>query len=433
MSSNADPLTTGAASRREKVRVAGNKGIAAVLGRGPIHPFPARMAPSIALGVLADHDEPLRVLDPMMGSGTVLAVARSRHHHAIGMDIDPLAVLIARAWTQSVDATRATRKARDVLRRARAAFKALPVRQAYPPNADEETRRFITYWFDGYARRQLTALASTIARVHDQHVRAVLWVGFSRLIITKQSGASRAMDLAHSRPHRRYLRAPIKPFRRFLSAVDYVVRNCIHHREPQRGPRPAIRMADARALPVPSASIDLVITSPPYLNAIDYLRCSKFTLVWMGYSITSLRAVRAESVGSEVGQTLTVYPQEVHSVLKALRLRPALSRRDEAILARYAHDMRSALGEIARVLKPAGKAVIVIGENTIRGTFLRNAALISSLAVQAGLQLHSRRSRLLPMNRRYLPPPRRAGQTAELDGRIRREVILAFTKANNTE
>jgi len=81
----------------------------------------------------------------------------------------------------------------------------------------------------------------------------------------------------------------------------------------------------------------------------------------------------------------------------------------------------------------AGGPFIVIGENTIRGTFLRNAALISSLAVQAGLQLHSRRSRLLPMNRRYLPPPRRAGQTAELDGRIRREVILAFTKANNTE
>jgi tRNA G10 N-methylase Trm11 len=54
------------------------------LGRHPIHPFPARMAPGIALDALAEADTPLRVLDPMAGSGTVLAVARSKGHHAVG-------------------------------------------------------------------------------------------------------------------------------------------------------------------------------------------------------------------------------------------------------------------------------------------------------------------------------------------------------------
>jgi len=37
------------------------------LGRDSVHPFPARMAPSVALKVIAAAKKPLRILDPMMG------------------------------------------------------------------------------------------------------------------------------------------------------------------------------------------------------------------------------------------------------------------------------------------------------------------------------------------------------------------------------
>ena len=80
------------------------KTIYEALGREPVHPFPARMAPDIALEVVAEAKKPLRVLDPMMGSGTVLALARSHGHHALGLDIDPLAVLISKVWTTAIDA-----------------------------------------------------------------------------------------------------------------------------------------------------------------------------------------------------------------------------------------------------------------------------------------------------------------------------------------
>lgn len=69
-----------------------NKTICEILGRGSVHPFPARMAPGIALNALGNDRVPLRVLDPMVGSGTVLAVARSKGHYAIGFDSDPLSV-----------------------------------------------------------------------------------------------------------------------------------------------------------------------------------------------------------------------------------------------------------------------------------------------------------------------------------------------------
>src|SRR5258708_32038781 len=102
-----------------------NKTIFEILGRHPIHPFPARMAPGIALEALGESDVPLRVLDPMAGSGTVLAVARSKGHSAIGVDLDPLSVLLARVWTRTVNAPQANDKATEVLDRANTAFKAL--------------------------------------------------------------------------------------------------------------------------------------------------------------------------------------------------------------------------------------------------------------------------------------------------------------------
>ena len=81
------------------------------LGRHPIHPFPARMAPGIALDALGKGKTPLRVLDPMAGSGTTLVVARSRGHEAIGLDSDPLACLISEVWCADIDAAKITRAA----------------------------------------------------------------------------------------------------------------------------------------------------------------------------------------------------------------------------------------------------------------------------------------------------------------------------------
>jgi hypothetical protein len=98
------------------------KTIYEALGREPIHPFPARMAPGIALDIVASEPKPIRVLDPMMGSGTVLAVARACGHNAVGIDIDPLAVLLARVWTTSVDVGRVEGRANEVLERARTRF-----------------------------------------------------------------------------------------------------------------------------------------------------------------------------------------------------------------------------------------------------------------------------------------------------------------------
>lgn len=404
------------------------KTIFEALGRNPIHPFPARMAPGIALDALGESTTPLRVLDPMAGSGTVLAVARAKGHRAIGVDLDPLAVLLAGVWTRTVDPEAVTDKAAQVLDRAKAAARTMPSGSAYPARSDDDTRKFIRYWFDDYARGQLAALSGAISRVRDDAVRDVLWCGFSRLIITKSAGASLAMDLSHSRPHKEFTTAPVKPFNRFITAVDTVVANCPQTGDEAVGPPAVVKRGDARKLKIDAASIDLVLTSPPYLNAIDYMRCSKFSLVWMGYNVDELRGIRGESVGAEASSEEALETPWVQSLIKQLGLKPKLSTRDTGLLARYVLDMGGALCEVWRVLKAGGRAVYVVGDSTVRGTFVRNSAIVEAVAEKQGLVLHEKRSRALPANRRYLPPPKKGASSASIEGRMRREVILAFTK-----
>jgi hypothetical protein len=103
------------------------------------------MAPGIALEAIGQSKKPLRVLDPMAGSGTVLAVARAKGHRAFGFDLDPLAILIAGVWTRTVEVDQVNEKAKEVLSRAKHAFNPLSSGQAYPIGSDHETRKFIRF------------------------------------------------------------------------------------------------------------------------------------------------------------------------------------------------------------------------------------------------------------------------------------------------
>jgi len=270
----------------------------------PVHPFPARMAPSIVWDALPKTGKPLSILDPMSGSGTTLVCARSRGHRAIGCDTDPLALLIARAWCANAEPETLKVRAGIVLERAMTLSKRLTSEKSYPKNTDDETHRFIDFWFDPGNRHELSALATCISRIRSRTERTLLWCAFSRMIITKTSGASLAMDVSHSRPHKVYEVAPVKPFDAFLKAVSRVACNCPFPGNSNDAPPADIRHGDARALPVESASVDMVITSPPYLNAIDYLRGHKLSLVWMGHSISEIRSIRSGNIGTEVSKSL---------------------------------------------------------------------------------------------------------------------------------
>lgn len=395
----------------------------------PIHPFPARMAPSIVQRRLQSK-KAICVLDPMAGSGTTVVAARLCGHRAVGFDTDPLALLIAKAWSSDVDPERLRKRAREILIAARRLCRNLAFGDAYPKRADPETRAFIRFWFDPINRRQLTALSDVISQVKDPTEVSFLWSSFSRLIVTKDAGASLARDVSHSRPHRVFSIAPVRPFKRFLTAMEVVLR-ASHFASGKKYPSATVTRADARALPLDDASVDLVITSPPYINAIDYLRGHKLSLVWMGHRVRELRSLRSTNIGAESSSRSALDAKDVRSSLRAMCNLEKLSERSKGMLARYARDMNSVLAEVSRVLKREGEAVIVVGNSTIRGVFIKNSHALMHLAKVNGLRLISTRRRRLLENRRYLPPPGKRVSGKLLGSRMREEVILTFDKTSS--
>ncbi len=389
------------------------------------------MAPDIVWNRLSTGARGLTVLDPMAGSGTTPAAAQKLRHNAIAFDSDPLAVRIARAWCSRVDEFEFLQAAVQVLDSAKQREGDHSAKCNCPFESDDETRLFAEFWFDAEARKQLAALSGEIRRFEPQELRALLWCAFSRMIVTKEKGVSLAMDVSHSRPHRVYERAPIQPFAFWPRAVATVTQNKFS-RSNGGNPLPQAKVSegDARKLPLPAMSVDIVITSPPYLNAIDYLRGHRLSLIWMGHSIAELRRLRSDSVGSEAGKDFsnTAEYDRSRCAFELLGNHSRFARREARMITRYILDLDAAIGEVARVLKPNGRAIYVVGDCNLRGNFVENSQLLRSLATAHKLQWVSTRRRDLPTNKRYLPPPCSDKAGFQLRARMGDEVVLSFRK-----
>ena len=233
------------------------------------------MAPQLAVAELCNLNPASVVLDPMAGSGTVLRHATDLGHRALGFDMDPLAVLMAQVWTTPVEDGLVSRLAASVVREA-----ACTVGSAVCLpwiDEDEPTRLFVDYWFAEQQRDALRRLSRAIsdrgsARRGPAHRAAVdvLRIALSRTIITKDQGASLARDVSHSRPHKVADSSEFDVVAAFGRSVDRV-RGLLAATPPRPGA--TVQRGDARTMgTLENRSVDVVLTSPPYLNAIDYMR-----------------------------------------------------------------------------------------------------------------------------------------------------------------
>ena len=381
----------------------------------PIHPFPARMAPELARRSLKAVPERGCVLDPMCGSGTVARAAVETGLHCVGIDIDPLSVLMARVWTTPLDTRRICADAENLVR----AAKALPAGAIERTN-DPETERFISYWFAPQQAANLAHLA-TVLRRQDEPIKGALSVALSRIIISKEKMASLARDTSHSRPHKVAHSNDFDVYAGFLRSTRQVAARL----EPNLIEGQAdIRCADARTLEdVDDESFDLALTSPPYLNAIDYLRGHRLALVWLGYEMGLLREIRSASIGAERVMPEAEAPKDI-SRFVIEQDGSTIEPRHRGWIRRYASDMDAVLRQLGRVVKRNRQVVLVLGNSFLRGAIIDNAGIIEALAKRIGFQIQDRHSRELPARRRYLPPPGN-GQSA-LDTRMRTETVLTF-------
>lgn len=386
-----------------------------------IHPFPARMAPELALAALQAVPPGGIVIDPMAGSGTVLRHASDRGCLAIGFDMDPLAVLMSRVWTTPISDTAIERMynaTREI------ALAAAPDSIHLPwIDEDEETRSFIGYWFGRKQSDSLRCLVWALGHVENEATKAdqaaadAIRIAISRIIITKEQAASLARDTSHSRPHRVTLSSDYCVFQGLERSVKMVRRRLSE--SPTNG-GVTVKLGDARSLHIEDQVADAVLTSPPYLNAIDYMRGHRMSLVWLGYSLRSLRSIRSNSIGAERAPERADGDALIESgKLGNLDRLPARSR---AMICRYASDVGAMAREIKRILKTGGQATLVVGNSCLKDVYIENSTIVSHAMEQAGMELTETTSRELPSQNRYLP----TSLGSSLAKRMREEIILKF-------
>ncbi len=393
----------------------------------PVHPFPARMAPELAIDTLRKLPESSVVLDPMAGSGTVLRHAIDMGHTAVGYDVDPLAVMISRVWTRPICDDSIEMIYREIIGDA-LSRDPLEVDLSWI-DGDVETSNFVDYWFGRKQQRDLRCIGSAIAdrsKISDcEEVEAcldVLRVALSRIIVTKEQCASLARDTSHSRPHRVANVSDYKVFQGFERSVHDVRKRLLAN--PPRG-RGTVFLGDARQLEISDGSIDMVITSPPYLNAIDYLRGHRLSLVWLGHRLSELRLIRSGSVGAERGPD--AHQDNVDEIVGVMGRIGDLPSRLQGMVRRYAHDVNCIVKEVSRVLKPSGTATFVVGNSCLRGVFVSNSGAFCRSATLNGLAIQGKFERELPRRQRYLP----LTDKGALGKRIRTEIVLNCVKGEN--
>ncbi|MGH3085711.1 MAG: hypothetical protein ACRDSJ_00150 [Rubrobacteraceae bacterium] len=361
------------------------------------------------------------ILDPMAGSGTVLRAAAEQGHEGLGFDLDPLAVLMAKVWTTHLNPEKLCDEARQVAVRAQD----MGSEDVALPWMDEETSEFVEYWFGTRQRSDLRKLAHVLQEAEGPTGDA-LRIALSRTIITKDRGASLARDVSHSRPHRVRDDNDFEVFDEFLRSASRLARLMGGQQLPG-----AVQMyrGDARKLTeVNTAFADAVITSPPYLNAIDYMRGHRMSLVWLGYRIGDLRAIRSDSIGSERAPHPEADLTLAELLASSLGSLDSLPRNVRRMIDRYVLDLIGTISELHRVLRPGGKAILVIGNSTLRGVFVRNAKAVAAIAERVGFELVRETERELPPSRRYLPPPKGSGDSF-FEKRMRTETVLTYARA----
>lgn len=407
----------------------------------PLHPFAARFPyglPGYFIHALTEPGD--TVLDPMCGSGITLLEGWAAGRSVVGVDLDPLARRQAAARTTLLEPGTIRDGGEATLRRTADLMAGLGPRrdplQDVRDGLDPSTRDFLDYWFLPETQRELACLTLAIREEPDSALRNLLEVIFSSTIVTKSGGVSRARDLAHTRPHRVSGKIPRRPIPLFANLVERAA-DAYASIDPDSVGQSRIVAGDARSLPLPDCSADLIVTSPPYANALDYMRAHKFSLAWLGDPIPSLTRLRREYIGSESAGSGTTaisgdqLPASVRAVVDAVGVADAGKSR---VLLRYFTDMSASIREMARALRPGSAAVIVVGPSTMRGILVPTHECLADLAAQAGFEVVRVVPRNLDRDRRMMPA-RNAGrsemdsaETTGIERRMHTEYVIGAVK-----
>lgn len=361
----------------------GDPALARALTHG-FHSYAGRMHPSTARTAIAELTGPgQRVLDPFCGGGTVLVESMAAGRIAVGVDASPLAVLIAKVRSTLLDEAaqeRLVTTAREISEEA-ADRARKRIRPEIPGWARDETSRF-----SPHVALELLGLRELLGKTGEDPVGYALRACFSSILVKFMRQTEVPSE---GEPGQRIGRGV--PSRFFAGRAEELARSlaALALKTPADTPAPEIRLGDARKLThLSDRHFDLVLSSPPYAGTYDYAEHHDVRFLWLGMPRDDLDrrqvGARSEAMGSAE--------------------------------ARWLKDRRKWLGEMGRVLRPGGIAVLILGDGVVGNRPEDAAESVRLDAPRAKLALVAGAFQSRPARDRRL--------TAIFAGRPRREHVL---------
>ena len=383
-----------------------------------IHQYRGKFFPQLVRALLNIAKVPTRglVADPMCGSGTTLLEGILSGRTAIGMDLNPLSVLMSRTKCAllSVDP-------RDLLESYESVRKALlrprPSRQTTLPyfaSLPPHDQQYLLRWFSRQVLADLDQIATIVAGIEQPAVRDLMRLALSNIL--RRVSWQKDDDLRVRKEV--LLDAEIDPIREFLEelgrSVRLVLGFVLQNGRASLGPYD-VSEGDARVVHRAwkrwRGKVDVVVTSPPYATALPYLDTDRLSLIYL--RLLTRREHRRrdqEMIGNReiTDSNRNAYldcfrsnkaelPDSVVALVERIaRLNRGANvgfrrRNLPALLAKYFLDIRQVLGGIWELLKPGAFAYVVVGDNhTIAGgkrVEIRTSNLVLDTARSVGFDI----------------------------------------------
>jgi len=407
--------------------------------------YPAMMVPPMQRRLLQAVDEASpgrkRLLDPFMGSGTMLTEALFGGHFFVGRDINPLAVLSCQVKSTFYDRMYLESRADHLLKRVEG------------DKGRSFAVKFPNYqkWFSRSAMLKLSRIYRAIEQEIDQDTRRFFWLALAETVRLSSNSRTTTYKL-HIRPKHELEhdeRDVLKIFRIKLklsiSAMSEIQEiNRIHVASgtseslPKRTPDVDIQWgnsADVESLRSVEP-VDLIFTSPPYgdnVTTVPYGQFSYLPLQWIPIDdispglpsklLASTLAIDSSSLGgskklaSEKAEILASKSESFKNLYEDLhKLEGDYSKR----VAAFSFDLISSFSIFSSKLKNKGLIFATVGNRSVGGHVVRLDSIISESVLSNGLVLLGEIEREIPRKRM----PNRNSISATMN----KEKVLIFEK-----
>lgn len=334
----------------------------------------------------------LRVFDPFCGTATTALSAAYHGHDALTIDINPFLVWLGQAKTRHYTA-RAIAQTREACAETLLLVNSGRVEATTPPPIHNIER-----WWAPEAVEFLCRLQAAIERTSppESGEGALLRVAFCRTLMACSNAAFNHQSMSFKDTNQLRLLEPDYADS-FRNSVAFVLEGASENpaREVQ------VILHDARELAtLVTEPFDLVITSPPYVNRMSYIRELRPYMYWLRFLTNGREAGELDWVaiggtwGIATSRLSTWQPdngaytsEELENILDRIA---GPSNPNGQLLAAYIRkyfaDMGKHFTELRVVLKPRAKIHYIVGNSAFYGELLPVERLYASILAGLGFR-----------------------------------------------